>query len=181
MLALGLHLALRPSDSVQLGGLSLLDLVVFVLVAGEELGWRGYALPALLKRRSPLQASLVLGVLWGVWHLPTFLIIGTPQYGRPFAAFLLMTTAYSVLLSWAWLGTRGSVLIATVFHGSINLSQGFFLGGVDPATQYWLLAGVYVLAALVLVLRLGPTMRRTSETSQESSQDTRSTTRVEEV
>jgi membrane protease YdiL (CAAX protease family) len=159
--ALGLHLAFRPSVSVQLGALSIFDVVVFVLVAGEELGWRGYALPALLQRRSPLHASIVLGVLWGIWHLPTFVIPGTPQYGRPFAAFLVMTTAYSVLLSWAWLRSRGSILIATVFHGSINLSQGFFLGGVEPATQYWLLAGVYACAALVLIARLGPTFRRT--------------------
>lgn len=167
VIALVLHQAFRTSASVQLGALSVFDLVVFVLVAGEELGWRGYALPALLKRASPLRASIVLGVLWGVWHLPTFWIPGTPQYGRPFAAFLLMTTAYSVLLSWAWLHTRGSVLIATVFHGSINLSQGFFLGGVERATQYWLLAAVYSLAALILVVRLGPTMRRTPRTSHQ--------------
>ena len=177
-LALGIHLALTTSTTATLGSLTFLDLVVFVLVVGEELGWRGYALPAMLKRWSPLHASLVLGVLWGIWHLPTFLITGMPQSGRPFAAFLLMTTAYSVLLSWAWLGTGGSVLIATVFHGAINLSQGFFLGGVEPARQYWLLAGVYVLAALVVVLRLGPTMRRTADISHGPGQETWSPTRV---
>ena len=53
---------------------SVLDFVVFVLVVGEELGWRGYALPLLLEKRSAVTASLILGLIWGVWHLPTFVI-----------------------------------------------------------------------------------------------------------
>ena len=67
-----------------------------------------------------------------------------------------MTTGYSVLLCWIFLHTAGSVLIATLVHGAINLFQGVFFGGVAPANQYWLLAGVYGLAALVIVLVFGP-------------------------
>ena len=152
-------LAGRPS-SLPLGRLSILDLIVFVLVVGEELGWRGYAFPKLSEKFSPRTASLILGVLWGVWHLPTFVIASMPQYGRPFVAFLIMTVSYSVLLGWAFLHTRGSVLIATLFHGAINLSQGVFLGGMDPVTQYWLLALVYGVAALVVALVLGPDLAR---------------------
>ena len=66
LMALGLHLALLTSTSVQLGALSVLDLVVFVLVAGEELGWRGYALPALLKKRSPLIRASISSWRWMV-------------------------------------------------------------------------------------------------------------------
>ena len=51
---------------------------------------------------------------------------------QPILAYLIMTTAYSILLSWVFLHTRGSVLIATWFHGAINVSQGYFLAGTDP-------------------------------------------------
>ena len=125
-------------------------------MVGEELGWRGYALPKLLEKRSPLIASLIIGALWGAWHLPTFFISGTPQFRQPIVAFLVLTTAYSILLSWLFLHTGGSVLLATLFHGAINIFQGFFLAGVDPASRYWWLALSYGTAAVALAAVLGP-------------------------
>ena len=135
----------------------MLNFVVFALIVGEELGWRGYSLPKLLTGRSALSASLILGVLWGAWHLPTFFVPGAPQYGLPFSAFVLLTIAYSVVFTWVYLHTRGSVLIATLLHGAINLSQGI-LGGIDPAREYWLLVAVYGVAALALVVAAGPNL-----------------------
>ena len=132
----GLSYLLGVSESIQVGALTVLELVLFVLVVGEELGWRGYALPLLLEKRSAVTASLILGALWGLWHLPTFLVPGTPQYGLPLAAFVLLTVEYSILMTWVFLNTLGSVLIATLFHGAINLSQGILLGGVDGASRY---------------------------------------------
>ncbi len=119
------------------------------------MGWRGYALPLLLEKRSTLTASLILGVLWGLWHLPTFLVPGTPQYGLPLSAFVLLTIEYSILMTWVFLHTRGSVMIATLFHGAINVSQGLFLGNVEGATRYWLLSVVYGVAAVVAAVVLG--------------------------
>ena len=156
LLAAGLYVLVGPGTSIQLGRLSVLDFVLILLVVGEELGWRGYALPKLLETRSPLVASLIIGVLWGLWHLPTFFIAGTPQFNQPIVAFLVLTTAYSILLSWVVLHARGSVLIATLFHGAINVFQGFFLAGVDPASRYWWLALSYGTAALTLAAVLGP-------------------------
>lgn len=77
---------------------------------GEELGWRGFALPQLLEGRSALSAGLILGVVWGVWHLPAFVIVGTPQSHLSLPAFMLGIVALSVLMTWVFNGTRGSVL-----------------------------------------------------------------------
>ena len=159
LLAASLSAGFGPAV-LQVGRLTVLDLVLVVLVLGEELGWRGYALPALIERFSPLGASIVLGLIWGLWHLPLFYLPGTPQYRQPFVAFAIMTTAYSVLLTWAFLHTRGSVLIATVFHGAINVSQGFFLAGTDPALRYWWLALAYGAATVLLAIVLGPRLSR---------------------
>jgi uncharacterized protein len=142
------------TEFIRVGALAPIELVLFVLVVGEELGWRGYALPRLLEKRSALTASLILGVLWGLWHLPTFLVPGTPQYGLPFTAFVLLTIEYSILMTWVFIHTLGSVLIATLFHGAINLSQGLFVGGIDGATRYWLLSIVYGVAAVVAAIAL---------------------------
>ena len=73
---------------------------------------------------------------------------------------MIMTTAYSVLMTWVFLRTRGSVLIATLFHGAINVWQGFFLAGTDPASRYWWLALAYGGAAVGLALVLGPRLSR---------------------
>jgi uncharacterized protein len=158
--AAGLHIVLGARAPVEFGGLSVLSFAVFVLIVGEELGWRGYALPRLLAKRSALSASLILGVLWGAWHLPTFFVPGAPQHGLPFSAFVLLTVAYSVVFTWVFLHTGGSVLIATLLHGAINLFPGLLLGGIDPAREYWLLAAVYGVAALVLVVAAGPNLSR---------------------
>jgi membrane protease YdiL (CAAX protease family) len=166
--AAGLYYLVGGSTRVQMGAVSALDFVVFVLVVGEELGWRGYALPLLLEKRSAVTASLILGVLWGLWHLPTFLVPGTPQYGLPLPAFLLLTVEYSILMTWLFLHTKGSVLLATLLHGAINLSQGLFLGGIDGATRYWLLSIVYGATALVVAFGLGLKSFRKSSTRSEA-------------
>jgi CAAX protease family protein len=158
--AAGLHLLLGAQTSVDFGGIFVLNLVVFVLIVGEELGWRGYALPRLLTERSALGASLILGALWGGWHLPTFFVPGAPQHGLPFSAFILLTMAYSVVIGWVHVHAGGSVLIASLLHGTINLSQGFFLGGIDPAREYWLLTGVYGAAALAVAFVFGANLSR---------------------
>jgi membrane protease YdiL (CAAX protease family) len=156
----GLAYVLGAPKLLQVGTLTIFDIILFVLVVGEELGWRGYALPLLLDKRSPVTASVILGVVWGLWHLPTFLVPGTPQYGLPLTAFVLLTIEYSILMTWVFLHTLGSVLIATLFHGAINLSQGLFLGGMDGASRYWLLSIVYGAAALVVAVMLGLSARR---------------------
>ena len=95
-----------------------------VLVLGgplnEELGWRGFALPVLQQQHSPLRASLLLGIGWAIWHLPLFWIPGASQAGLPVAPILAQIVALSVLFTWLYNRTRGSLLLALLFHAALN-------------------------------------------------------------
>ena len=149
---LGIAILRGAPASLQFSPISPLLLVVFVMVVGEELGWRGYAQPMLERTRSPMIAALIVGVLWGLWHLPTFILPGMPQEGIPLPAFLIFTTAASVVLAWLMRRANGSVVIATLFHGAFN-TFGVLTPSLSTAERWWLTAIVYSLAAaIVLVL-----------------------------
>lgn len=102
---------------------------------GEEPGWRGFALPRLEQLSGPLVGTLLLGVLWGLWHLPLFLLVpgyngaGTNFLGIliPFVAFTIMVIAYTVVFTWVFNNTRGSLLLAILLHASINTAPTMLL------------------------------------------------------
>lgn len=84
---------------------------------GEEIGWRGYVLPRLQTKYSALIASLIVGVIWGLWHIPKFL----PDWSTvAFGWFMVDVLAKSVLLTWMYNNTKGSLLLVTLFHASFN-------------------------------------------------------------
>lgn len=125
-------------------------LLVYLLLTGplgEELGWRGFALPRLLKRFNPFNASLILGALWGVWHLPSFFLSGMVQAQQSLPIFVLLTPCLSLLVTWVFQHTGGSVLITVLMHYMVNFSASI-LGVPLLATA------VVLLAASVLVLAL---------------------------
>lgn len=124
---------------------------------GEEFGWRGYALPRLQRRLSPLAAGVVLGLIWAVWHLPMAFVPGTTQHDAPFAVFTMMIVGASLLFVWVAAHTGGSVLAALLLHGAANLSFNtvpvfFRYTGDQWATV--VLAVLYLVIGLVLVLRM---------------------------
>lgn len=82
----------------------------------EEIGWRGFALPMLQRSMSPLVASIVLGVIWAVWHFPAFLLSGTPQSSWSFMAFFFGTVALSTITTALFNASRGSILLAAALH-----------------------------------------------------------------
>ena len=126
-LAAATHIALggtiAPSPAIGHMWLAVLNFVLILLLGGplgEEFGWRGYALPALQERYSWRVASLILGAVWSVWHLPLFFIANTLQSHIPFALFMVSTLSMSILFAWLFNRTRGSVLPALVLHTAVN-------------------------------------------------------------
>lgn len=111
-------------------------LVYFVIVffgvgLPEEIGWRGFALPRMQPRYGPLRATLLLGVLWAGWHLLFFLM---PDHGggpgtdpaallKNFSIFFVMVMAMSIVFTWVFNHTRGSVFIASLVHTAIDVPQ----------------------------------------------------------
>jgi membrane protease YdiL (CAAX protease family) len=87
---------------------------------GEEFGWRGFALPRLLRRWPPLTAALVLGVIWWAWHLPTFFINALSQSHLAIPLFFVNALALSVLMTGLYLRTRGDLLLMIVIHVMAN-------------------------------------------------------------
>ena len=131
---------------------------------GEELAWRGFALPRLLQRWPEVTASLILGLAWAAWHLPLLWTEGAPLYGYPVWLLLLDICAKSILFTWVFVRTRESVLIAVLLHASSNL----FL--VSPAITDGLAVPIlFMIAKWLLVLIIGLALRRQSRRNQTSS------------
>jgi membrane protease YdiL (CAAX protease family) len=90
---------------------------------GEEIGWRGYVLPRLQAKYSSLTSTLILGVIWGFWHLPKFL---THWNTLSFAWFMVHILAFSVTLTWLYNASKGSLLLVAIMHASSNTTGIFF-------------------------------------------------------
>lgn len=128
--AIGINVALggqtpQFNDPAQLYLVIPVFLYVLVLsVAGEETGWRGYALPRLQERWGPLWASLAIGIVWGVWHLPLFWMPGNFHADIPIGLFVLQDVGLAVVLTWLFNRTGGSLLLVHLFHAASNTTLG---------------------------------------------------------
>src|SRR5207248_818107 len=125
----------------------------------EEPGWRGFALPRLQQRWSPLVGSIILGLLWAAWHLPNYFRPdwSTVNGGVSFsgiAVFAAATVVFSVVLTWVYNRTGGSILMAILVHASINFSQGL-TGDLFPAAKNNEVAPVIGFAVLAVVAFIG--------------------------
>lgn len=128
--------------------------------AGEEIGWRGYALPRLAARFGLSRASLLLGLIWGCWHLPQFFIREADTYRQSFFVYVLGVSALSVVIAWLWERTGRSLLLPMLFHAAWNNSKdivpsamqgGTTTFGVGASPVGWItLALLWVCAAYFL-------------------------------
>lgn len=124
-------------------------LLVYIGV-GEEVGWRGYLLPRMVAWLGGLGGSVAVGVIWAAWHLPLFWMPGSFQYGTSPLAFVYLLVCWSMLMTWLAKGAQGSVLVAILFHGSVNFIA-FALRYPGPYTfVFW---GFAALAAVPFLPR----------------------------
>jgi uncharacterized protein len=132
-------------------GAFLLWLLTFGL--GEEIGWRGYALPRLQAHHNALTATLILGVVWTFWHVPAFFYKDTYMAMGLFAGLpllLISVIAASIVFTWLYNGTNGSLLIVTIFHGLFDFPSVSRAGGDSPAAI--MSAGIMIWAVLIVIL-----------------------------
>ncbi len=99
-------------------------LVFFILQFSEEFGWRGYALDRLQSRWDAFVSSLIIGVLWAIWHLPMFLSNGFPHFENhlPFGQLFITLITASIIITWLQNNCKGSLVPAFIIHSFINFS-----------------------------------------------------------
>jgi CAAX protease family protein len=144
-------------------------LIVAVIVlstpvqAGEEIGWRGYALPRLSSHVGLSGASIILGVVWGCWHLPLFFIPGSDNAGQSFPAYVLAVTALSVAMAWLYWRTNASLLLTMLMHAAVNNTSGIVRSPVTgagnpftvrPPLTAWLTVAVLWVCAVYFIVRM---------------------------
>jgi len=128
--------ALLPTIAIQLGTGAL----------GEELGWRGFLLPLLQRKTSPVISALIMSVLWSLWHSPSFFFPGLPQVFISPLPFLATVTAFGVFLSLIFNKTGGQVFGTVLAHFVLNTSLA--IGGARFGNVlWWSLAGAFSLLA----------------------------------
>jgi len=134
-----------------------------VVQAGEEIGWRGYALPRLATRLGFGGGSVLLGLLWSTWHLPLFFIPGIDKHGQSFPLYVIQAVALSVAMAWLYVHTNGSLLLTMLMHSAVNQSLGIVSSVVATATNpfaistslvAWLTAGLMWIAASYFLIRM---------------------------
>lgn len=139
--------------------------------AGEEIGWRGYALPRLTERMGLPAASILLGVIWALWHLPLFFVHGADTYHQPFFLYTVQVTAISVAMAWLYARTGGSLLLTMLLHAAVNNTKdivpsatpgGTNTFGLHATLVAWLTVGLLWLCAIYFLVRMPMSIQRSA-------------------
>ena len=142
--------------------------------AGEEIGWRGFALPRLAARFGLRTASLILGLIWAVWHLPQFYIAGADTYQQSFLVWAPQVVAMSIALAWLYARSGGSLLLVMLMHSAINNSKDIVASGavVPPGVfslhvplMSWLVLGLLWVAAAYFLAKMPRALTMTRVTT----------------
>jgi uncharacterized protein len=142
-----------PVDGIVFDPASLVVLLVMITLTGamgEELGWRGFALPWLLSRMNAFNASILLGLIWVLWHTPLW-FAGLGFEEIPFMAYAVIGISFTVLVTWACNNSRGSLAIASLFHLTLNVSV-----NVIESKALYIHAFLFLIFAAFVVSVYGP-------------------------
>lgn len=126
---------------------------------GEELGWRGFLLPRIQERYNAITSSLIVGVIWALWHLPLWFLPGYGWDALPYWGFALTSIAISVIMTWILNNTDGSLVMASLIHLMINFSLSLvgLLGLIPSPSTFWKITPIlYTLYALLVIWIAGP-------------------------
>lgn len=141
--------------------LTALFMTITTGATGEELGWRGFALPRLQSKYGALSSSIIVGLIWAGWHIPYWPIPGwfPKMQSIPFLAFALQSIAKSVIMTWIYNNTRGSVFLASLFHFVLNYSLflGFLPSSPLPIEPIIICTVTWLVFAAVIVIVFGST------------------------
>jgi membrane protease YdiL (CAAX protease family) len=117
----------------------------------EEFGWRGYVLPRFQARWNALTSSIILGVIWACWHISFFFVPGAGLYGRNFLEWAPWIILSSVIYTWLFNNTKGSVLVAALFHATANYTMFIF----PTQATTWINNLLLLLAVILIVIVFG--------------------------
>lgn len=134
---------------------ALIGTTIFAGPLSEEPGWRGVALPRMMNRLGLIGTSLVIGLIWAAWHLPLF--ISDPGNQREPIPFSLAVMSTSVVLTWVYLASGRSLLLAILLHGMFNSIAAAVFPAFHPADRellWWVFAAVWVVIGLGVATRL---------------------------
>lgn len=142
--------------------------IVRGVLNGEEFAWRGLALPKLQAKYNALTSSLILSIPWILFHLPLFFTKGSTQEHMSILSYAVQLAATSILFTWIYNNTKGSVLLAYIFHASMNTWTELFSIDAGNAFQNWILTGVIgALAVIVLIFSGAENLSRKNQRIQE--------------
>jgi len=157
-LAVGLDVAktLFPTDTSLAPIVLAIPYFILMLVLGggqEEFGWRGYAQEPLQEKIGVIPASLVIGLIWGIWHLPLWFMAGDLHSAYSFLAFVMMTSSISIIYAWLYNSSGKKLIVVIFFHAMSNTAAPLlpFLHGIEgkPESAYWIYAAVNVLFGII--------------------------------
>lgn len=154
---LGFGLVLAPLTGEEIPALArplpwIVRSILFTLIVvgiGEEPGWRGWMLPELQKRFNPLVSSIFLGIAWGLWHFPLFVIGAYPGGPESIVEYLFIGPLVAILFTWLYNRTGGNLLLAIVLHMVVNNSQ-----RIVPATGVYSALLLLFIATLIFTERM---------------------------
>lgn len=130
-------------------------IAIFTGATGEELGWRGFALPRLQRHNSALISSLILGFYWGIWHISSWIIAWVPFTIESTLFFVASTILNSLVVTCICNNTKGSILLASIHHWSENIWSQYvvsYLGLISWEALRWIKTPIMAILAVILII-----------------------------
>lgn len=154
-----------------------LSIFTLFLAAGEEIGWRGFAIPRMLERFPPLGTAILFGILHAAFHLPIFLLPIPPELRQasPYWLFNILLLGYSIPGVWLYNRTRGSVPVAIIYHWAMNMSV-LLVNGAPREMIAWLLPVAWIITAVITLTVVGFQLQHDRMQADEPVMETAATT-----